>query len=255
MPATPTAAEQIRSALLRPSTPTLAIDDGSVAHPTLQHLLPDGTLALLVSNTDPILTVGPPPRAAMLEITDQAALSLRQPVRSLTWITGVVETMPDADQRAVAVDIAEHRPHHDLLEVGHSATMLRLRPISAVLADGRGATAASVDELAAARPDPFCLLENTWLTHLEHVHTDLLATLARNLPSHLRRHRVRPLAIDRYGLSLRVETDDGAGGAGVDVRLPFATEATSPPELSRAVRALAGCPFHRGLRARHGALP
>jgi hypothetical protein len=62
----------------------------------------------------------------------------------------------------------------------------------------------------------------------------------------LRRGRVRPLSLDRYGVALRVEGDDGDH----DVRLPFAKPVDDVPSLGQAIRVLLGCPFLNGLRAR-----
>ena len=62
----------------------------------------------------------------------------------------------------------------------------------------------------------------------------------------LRRGRIRPLGLDRYGLRLRVERADGEH----DVRLPFAAPVNDVTGLGRAIRVLMGCPFLNGLRAR-----
>ena len=64
--------------------------------------------------------------------------------------------------------------------------------------------------------------------------------------SDLRRGRVRPLGLDRYGVRLRVENEDGDH----DVRLAFAEPVDDVSGLSRAIRVLMGCPFLNGLRAR-----
>ena len=65
-------------------------------------------------------------------------------------------------------------------------------------------------------------------------------------PCSLRRGRVRPLGLDRYGVQLRVEGEDGDH----DVRLPFAKPVDDVTGLSQAIRVLMGCPFLNGLRAR-----
>jgi hypothetical protein len=70
--------------------------------------------------------------------------------------------------------------------------------------------------------------------------------LASRLPVSLRRGRVRPLGLDRYGVQLRIEGDDGDH----DVRLPFANPVDDISGLSQAIRVLMGCPFLNGLRAR-----
>ena len=70
--------------------------------------------------------------------------------------------------------------------------------------------------------------------------------LAARLPGPLRRGRVRPLGLDRYGVRLRVEGQDGDH----DVRLPFTQPVDDVQGLGRAIRVLMGCPFMNGLRAR-----
>ena len=57
--------------------------------------------------------------------------------------------------------------------------------------------------------------------------------------------RVRPLGLDRYGVQLRVENDEGDH----DVRLAFAKPVDDVTGLSQAIRILMGCPFLNGLRA------
>jgi hypothetical protein len=70
--------------------------------------------------------------------------------------------------------------------------------------------------------------------------------LAGRLPVAMRRGRVRPLGLDRYGVRLRVENDEGDH----DVRLAFANPVDDVTGLSQAIRILLGCPFLNGLRAR-----
>ncbi len=105
--------------------------------------------------------------------------------------------------------------------------------------------------LLDAQPDPFYALESRWLQHLELAHRDVVDRdvvdrLANRLPSPRRRGRVRPLGLDRYGVQLRVEAEDGDH----DVRLPFAKPVDDVTGLSQAIRVQMGCPFLNGLRAR-----
>mgnify|MGYP000905470730 CR=1 FL=1 len=72
------------------------------------------------------------------------------------------------------------------------------------------------------------------------------ARVAARRPGPLRRGRVRPSALDRYGVRLRVEGQDGDH----DVRLPFTQPVDDVQGLGRAIRVLMGCPFMNGLRAR-----
>ena len=127
----------------------------------------------------------------------------------------------------MALQVADVRPNERLLELGHGATLVRLDPGSAVLADGDGCAALTPVDLAAARPDPFCRMEDHWLAHLEEAHPEVLIALARHLPpelGHCQGARVRPLGVDRCGLRLRVETPQRDH----DVRLAFPGGARRP---------------------------
>jgi Domain of unknown function (DUF2470) len=137
----------------------------------------------------------------------------------------------------MALQVADERPHECLLDLGYGATLVRLDPGSAVLADGDGTAALSPVDLAAARPDPFCRMEDLWLGHLELAHPEVFVARARHLPPPLagiRGARVRPLGVDRCGLRRRVETPERDH----DVRLGFAGGATTPEELHAQVNLL-----------------
>jgi hypothetical protein len=212
----------------------------------MHHVLADGSAVLLLDDHAPVLdqirlTAGGE-LPTMLEIADYAAVDLREPIRALLWITGWLR-IPDADEaRHVALHVAEVRPHHRLLDLGHGATLVRLEPSSAVLADSEGTAALAPVDLAAARPDPFCTLEQRWLRHLEQSHPEVFLALARHLPAPLRATpgaRVRPLGVDRFGLRLRIETAHGDH----DVRLAWPQEATTVPELRTQLTALVGCGY------------
>jgi hypothetical protein len=115
-----------------------------------------------------------------------------------------------------------------------------------VVTDATGAEAVDAADLLAARPDPFCAFESCWIRHLDTDHGDVVARLAARLPARLRRGDVRPLGVDRYGVRLRVESDDGDR----DIRLPFRMPVDDVTGLGQAIRVLMGCPFVNGLRAR-----
>ena len=115
-----------------------------------------------------------------------------------------------------------------------------------VVADAGGAESVSVTALLEAKPDPFCAIETCWLRHIDADHHDVVVRLAAKLPRSMRRGRVRPLGLDRYGFRLRIEGDDGDH----DVRFPFTRPVDDVYGLSQAIRLLMGCPFVNGLRAR-----
>jgi hypothetical protein len=168
------------------------------------------------------------------------------PVRSLVWFRGRLRRVPAPLVPAVLDVIAADDPNPALLQVNSATSLMWLRTQSVVVADATGAESVDLDDLLAARPDPFCAMESTWVQHIDADHRDIVDLLASRLPARLRRGRVRPLGLDRYGMSLRVERDDGDH----DVRLPFAGPVTDVTGLGRAIRVLMGCLFLNGLRAR-----
>ncbi|RMI35840.1 DUF2470 domain-containing protein [Nocardia stercoris] len=224
---------------------------GSDPAPAAVHVLRRaGDVVVAVENSAPalvtVMRAGTGGVAAMLELTDHAPLPLREPVRSLVWLRGRAQLVPAAVQHTLAAQLAGEHPHPNLLDVGHTTTLLRMPLDSAVVADARGAEAVDHTALAAAAPDPFWEFESAWLRHLAGDHADIVQRLGRHLPVRLRGGAVHPLAIDRYGLTLRIE----AAGGDHDVRLPFPAPVSDIEGLSRAVRLLAGCPFGAGLRHR-----
>jgi hypothetical protein len=74
------------------------------------------------------------------------------------------------------------------------------------------------------------------LTHLVDVHSDEVARLTRLVDTRLVQgvRRVLPLAMDRYGITLRLEH----AHAHHDVRLPFPTPLTHVAEAGDRVRTL-----------------
>lgn len=265
----PTSAERIRSACIRGQA-LVAIADAADAAPVnapVCHLLRDGSVVVAVPVADPVAQAAESGVQAMLELTDHAPLRLRERVRALAWLRGLLRPVPDREISVLLDRIAAVDPNPALLQVvsPRSASrardigapddsdsdvdyaLLRLTPESAVLADATGAEAVDVRELLAARPDPFCAIEAHWLQHLDSAHPEMVARLAAaKLPPQLRRGQARPLAVDRYGMWLRVEAPDGDR----DVRLSFPQPVEDVLSLNRAVRALMGCPFLNGLQAR-----
>ena len=246
-PLAPSNAERARSMASRGGlAAVVGLDGAQRVVPSLHHIHPDGTATMLLPDDHPLVAAirhgsrsGLP---AMLELTDTAPVALREPVRGLLWISGWLVAPGPTYARRLALDIAAHRPQSGLLDLGHGASMVRLRAGSAVLADAEGTGPLAPGDLEAAEPDPFCLLEDGWLQHLEESHPDIFESLARHLPERLRARpgcRIRPLGVDRLGLRLRVESGDGDS----DVRLAFKTPAETAHELRAQVGLLIGCPF------------
>ncbi|KUM99848.1 hypothetical protein AQI95_37120 [Streptomyces yokosukanensis] len=123
---------------------------------------------------------------------------------------------------------------------------LLFRPTRVVLRESCGAVVVDLDEFAAARPDPLAGAEARLLTHLADAHPDAVERLTRLVrPESLHAAtRVLPLAVDRHGLTLRIERTRAHG----DVRLPFHAPADDVTQLTERMHALlaqasaAACP-------------
>ncbi|GAA1213435.1 DUF2470 domain-containing protein [Prauserella alba] len=274
-PRTPFPAERAKSIATRggPAAlmPAVHRDPVSGPHtePVLHHVHAGGRASILLPDDDPLVLavsgptdtdghpgVAPPGELAItLEITDEAPVALRSPVRGLLWLTGWLRGLDTRAARTRATTIAEQRAEPTLLDLGHGLTMLDLVPASFVLADSEGTHSLTAQTFASASPDPFCRHESTWLRHLEHAHPEVVTALARHVPDELRGGRIRPLGIDRYGLRLRVEHPGGLGAwdpfaaaadttVDHDVRLAFDEPVDCQQRLGLALRKLVGCPFH-----------
>lgn len=257
--AAPTTAERIRSACVRAGGAMLAVEGVDTTATPIHHLLEDGSFAITVpvdgKLAATVVSAGNAGIQAVLEMTDYAPLPLREPVRSLVWIQGRLRDVPMSEVPALLDLIATADPNPALLQVNSGPSgdeadtryaLMRLEIESVVVADSTGAESVALNTLLDATPDPFCAMESCWLQHMESSHRDVVERLATRLPASLRRGRVRPLGLDRYGVQLRVE---GANGDH-DVRLPFAKPVDDVTGLSQAIRVLMGCPFLNGLRAR-----
>ena len=256
----PTTAERIRSACARGGGAMLAVEGLEPSATPVHHLLADGSFAITVPAhgllNGMVVAAGAHGVQAVLELTDYAPLPLREPVRSLVWIRGRLHHVPNAEVSSLLDLVAAESPNPALLQVNTGQdqaargdtpyALMRLEIESVVVADSTGAESVGVSTLLEARPDPFCALESCWLQHLESAHREVVDRLANRLPNPLRHGRVRPLGLDRYGVQLRVENEDGDH----DVRLPFTTPVDDVTGLSQAIRVLMGCPFLNGLRAR-----
>lgn len=228
----------------------LAVEGLDPVPTPVHHLLADGSLAIVVPADGMLVAIvdaaGTSGVQAVLELTDYAPLPLREPVRALVWVRGRVHDVPEADLPATLDLVASQSPDPALLQVNSGHALMRMELESVVVADATGAESVGVDALLQARPDPFCAMESHWLQHLDADHPDVVERLATRLPTALRRGRIRPLALDRYGIQLRVEREDGDHS----VRLPFTQPVDDVAGLSQAIRVLMGCPFLNGLRAR-----
>lgn len=249
-PSTPNAAERARTIAARRGYCSLlpASEFTAKVVPLLHHVHPDGSATLLLADRHPLMGAARRVRrgelTAVLELADPAPVRLREPVRGLLWITGWLRVLDRDAGRAAVMAVAEQQPDPRLLDAGYSASVLRLSPVSLVIADAEGTCSMLPSEFAAADPDPFCLLEDNWLRHLDLTHRDVVGLLARHVPDGLRGGHIRPLGLDRFGLRLRVES----AGEDHDVRLAFSRPVSTPQEVAGELRRLVGCPFLSAVR-------
>ncbi|MGW5332816.1 DUF2470 domain-containing protein [Streptomyces bauhiniae] len=156
---------------------------------------------------------------AVLEFADVAPVPVRQRIRARLWLAGWFS---------------------------RRGTRLLFTPTRVVLRRPSGAVLIELEEYAAARPDPLATAEAQLLTHLADSHPDAVERLTRLVrPESLHAvTRVAPLAVDRHGLTLRIERTRAHG----DVRLAFHTPADDVSQLTERMHALltqasaAACP-------------
>ncbi|MFF2008910.1 DUF2470 domain-containing protein [Streptomyces sp. NPDC058195] len=159
--------------------------------------------------------------AAVLEITDVAPVSVPNRVRGRAWISGRLTVVPGL--------------------AGPGRTTLRLETEEAYVDDLWGAREVRPDELRDAAPDPLLGHEAELLQHLHTAHREELRSLcgllggrtAGRCPHHL--PSVVPLALDRYGLRVRLCEE---AGPCYDARFEFPSPVRDIVELGHAVRTL-----------------
>ncbi|GGO55067.1 DUF2470 domain-containing protein [Streptomyces lasiicapitis] len=130
--------------------------------------------------------------STLVEFADVAPVPVRDRVRSRLWLSGTLTATRD----------------HLVFE-----------PACAVLHDGNGRTGIDLEEFALTDPDPLALAEGRLLTHLFDAHPEAVEQLTRLVAADSLSGvvAVKPLAIDRHGLTLRLERVSSQA----DVRLPF----------------------------------
>ncbi|GAB7106249.1 DUF2470 domain-containing protein [Streptomyces phaeofaciens JCM 4814] len=221
--AVPGAAERARSVLAASWSCAVTADGGREEFVGAHTVDEDGGVTLHVPEDSALLTAaicaprGEP--SAVLEFADVAPVPVRNRIRARLWLAGWFTP-----------------------EDGH----LAFHPTRVVLKPPTGAVVVALDEFAAAAPDPLATAEAQLLTHLADAHPDAVERLTR-LVRRDSLHgvvRVQPLAVDRHGLTLRIER----AGAHGDVRLPFHAPADDVGQLTERMHVLltqasaASCP-------------
>ncbi|MFJ9738540.1 DUF2470 domain-containing protein [Streptomyces sp. NPDC101166] len=213
--AAPATAERVRSVLAASWSCTVTADGGREEFVGAHTVDEDGRVLLRPPEDSALLTAaicaprGEP--SAVLEFADVAPVPVRSRIRARLWLAGWFA--PDGDRLAF-----------------HATRV--------VLKQSSGAVVVDLDEFAAAAPDPLATAESHLLTHLADAHPDAVERLTRLVGSDSLHGvvRVQPLAVDRHGLTLRIERTRAHG----DVRLPFHAPADDLGQLTERLHALLG---------------
>lgn len=221
--AAPAAAERARSVLAAAWSCAVTASTGREEFVGVHTVADDGRVLLHLPEDSALATAALcAPRGephAVLEFADVAPVPVRSRIRARLWLAGWF---------------------------GGDDDHLTFRATRAVLKQPSGATVLDLDEFASATPDPLVTAEARLLTHLADAHPDAVERLTRLVdPDSLHGAvRVQPLAVDRHGLTLRIERARGHG----DVRLPFHRPADDLAQLTERMHVLlsrasvAGCP-------------
>ncbi|MFC8131617.1 DUF2470 domain-containing protein [Streptomyces sp. NPDC057302] len=163
-------------------------------------------------------------RPVRLEFTDIAPTAVRDRLRARVTVTGLLATpYSDESSRSTCMEFGQ-----------------------ALLKDDQGRHFVSLDQLCSVTPDPITGSEADMLTHLVDSHRELVPLLVRLVQPRPAKGMLRavPLAMDRYGVTLRLEYP----ATHLDVRLPFATPVGDIDQAGPQIRGLLAA----ARRASHG---
>jgi len=178
---------------------------------------------------------------AVLHAVDVCPVPMADRIRGEAWFGGWLTEVPPTELTAAVLALAERETSGDLLDVGAGWVVLRMEIAEIRLEDrisGRcGApTLVEPDDYEAARADPLVDGETEWLGHLVCAHPAEFARLCLRIDPAARPPgcRLRPLALDRFGLRIRAEESGGYR----DVLLPFDPPLRDAEELPDALSRL-----------------
>ncbi|MEO3975020.1 DUF2470 domain-containing protein [Streptomyces sp. CAU 1734] len=229
-PAQPTSAERIRSILMAADSMTVVTDEGRTEVSRLdgpgvtEHIHLHPALARSWEEAD---HAGDGPVRATLEFTDIAPTPVRDRVRGRVMLAGWL---------SAAADDGHGTPEGSrCMEFSH-----------AVLDTAGARTTVGLGELMEAETDPLAGCEAGMLTHLVDDHGDIVDLLLRLVKPRVTQgvRRALPLAIDRYGITLRLEYTDGHE----DTRLAFPSPVRDADQAGVRIHALLDTARHRSPR-------
>ncbi|MFI6289169.1 DUF2470 domain-containing protein [Streptomyces sp. NPDC051018] len=229
--ALPTTAERIRSILMAADSMTVVTDEGRTEISRLHG--PGGTEHIHLHPAEPhpwdsgagAAPDGPVP--ALLEFTDIAPTPVRDRVRARVFLGGRLlpasEHSGPAGSRCMEFD-------------------------RAVLERAGERSAVGLGDLMEAETDPLATCEAGMLTHMVDDHRDIVGLLLRLVKPRLTvgARRALPLAIDRYGITLRLEY----ARSHEDARIPFPSPIKDVDQAGARIHALIATARHRSPRSR-----
>ncbi|MGY1601823.1 DUF2470 domain-containing protein [Geodermatophilus sp. SYSU D00815] len=165
-------------------------------------------------------------------VTDRAALPLRNPVRGRLEMVGWLAPVAADEELDLALAFAEACPDDVLLDVGLTATLLRLDVAEIQLEEAGVSAGVEPEAYAGARPDP---LDADELLR-EHA-ADLGVLCGRVRLWAGADDRVHVLAVDRFGVLFRVECPASC----YDARIPFPAPVADRDDVGPALTALLAC--------------
>ncbi|MFD5429863.1 DUF2470 domain-containing protein [Streptomyces sp. NPDC127084] len=231
----PTKAERVRTLVEYKASVSLTLP-GARDHapgfwePAARTVTPEGDVVLLVPWDSPTARAAAYAQdddlTCVMEITDIAPVAVRQRVRGRARLAGWL-TAARGEDRGRCIELLAERhpvgavPESDGEQPAWMPVRLEVGEIS--LDDLWGAGCVNPELLAAARPDPIARHEADLLQHLHSAHGDQVRALCTLLggrpgtgPAEVR--EVVPLAVDRFGLRVRLT---GTDGAVLDARFDF----------------------------------
>ncbi|WP_175410673.1 DUF2470 domain-containing protein [Streptomyces sp. TRM64462] len=227
----PSAAERTRTLVQGTCSAVLLIPGAAAPHP--EQLLPDaravghdGEILLLYPADSPAVRAATHAQddelPAVLELTDVAPVAVPHRIRGHARVSGWLT------------------PVHGVAEPGHM--MLRLEVGELYVDDLWGSGPVSPEDFAGAVPDPLRAHETELLQHLAAAHDDRLLSLTSLLGERAGAgapevRQVVPLALDRFGLRVRVVCA-GAERRVFDARFDFPEPVREVHGLRRALHAL-----------------
>ncbi|WP_155059477.1 DUF2470 domain-containing protein [Streptomyces blattellae] len=212
-PDEPTAAERVCSILAAAHSMTVVSDGRHAEVRFLDGVGTTGRFHLHATWED--CDSRPPGRVPVrLELTDIAPTPVRDRLRARVTLTGLLAAPYDPESTESAC-----------MEFGQG-----------VLEDATGRSYVTLHELRTTEPDPLAANEACLLGHLVDAHAELVPPLLRLIRPLPDRGLLRalPVAIDRYGLTLRLEYPRTQR----DVRLPFQKPVHHIDHVGPRIRAL-----------------